>query len=105
MKDAPIPVKLDKTRHVAWSNAAVYRLGCIRLKPEGGYATLVTMLWASLVPDDAMAFPTPEHLARFVPPERGEEFAAVINKLLEKDTDPKNADGSTQSPSPASSLD
>lgn len=107
---APIPVKLDRERHVAWSNAALYRASLIALPPQRNFGHLVQMLWMCLVPDDATAFPTPEHVASHIDPaneERVKELWAVYEKLTarpkSKEAAEKNADGSTPSPSPSSS--
>ena len=107
MKDAPIPVKLDRERHVAWSNSTIYRLSLLTLKPSGTYALIVQIIWAALVPDDCAAFPSPEHLAEFMPLERSGEFLEIVAKLKpkpkNKEAEEKNGSGSTGSPSPASS--
>lgn len=107
MKATPLTVTLDRARRVLWSNSAIYRMSCIKLHPEGGYGTLVAMIWACLHPDDAGAFPSPEHVALHLPADNEEritEAGEVVRKLMESRA-PKNADGSTPQPSPASSLD
>lgn len=109
MRNAPIPVKLDRERHVAWSNATLYRLGLLTLQPQTSYGLIVQIIWACLVPDDARVFPTPEHLADFMPTNRAEEFMEVVAKLTPKQPAPKSEEaakndaGSTGSPSPLSS--
>jgi hypothetical protein len=102
--NTPIPVKLDRKRFVSWSNSAKYRLSLVTLHPQKTYGLIVQMIWACLVPDDAKAFPTPEHLAEFMPVERAEEFSEIVSKLYPKPKKPaekeseeeaKNAVGST----------
>jgi hypothetical protein len=103
----PITVTLDRKRKFQWSNAARYRVGCLKLKPDGSYATLVATLWACLVPDDARDFASPEHLALILPDDRLEEFAELCSRLVDqmKGPEEKNGDGSTPAPSPASSSE
>ena len=104
MINAPIPVKLDRVRHVAWSNAAIYRLSLLTLQPQGTYGLIVQIIWACLVPGDASAFTTPEHIAEFLPVERAEELLEIVSKLMPKkkksgepetEAEAKNAVGST----------
>lgn len=106
-----ILVTLDRRRAIAWSNRARYRLGTIKPVPSledlndvrTSYSALVGFLWAMLA-DRPEEFATPEALAEHVAPERLAEYVeALANAINAAGDSPKNANGSTQSPSPASS--
>ncbi len=101
-----VTVKLaGRDRTFSWGNSAIYRYGCITLRPKGGYATVVAMLWASLVPKDAIDYPSPEHFAEVVPMDQAAElYEQVIGEILpDKEDIEKNGGGSTPRPTPSSS--
>lgn len=111
MKPVTAMVPLDRSRAISWSNRARYRLGTLAQPPQfthlndaaRAYTALCAYLWAMLAdrPED---FITPEALAEHVDPEKLGDYIKAIGETLGVGADsPKNALGSTQSPSPASS--
>jgi len=73
-----IPIQLDRTRHLQFTQRALFRMGSLPApfefedlsKPRKSYAALVAWLWACLSPADAADFPGPEDLAALIAPDR-----------------------------------
>lgn len=107
MSDLPdqpsVTIKIaGRDRTFQWGNAAIYRLGCITMRPKGDYATVIAMLWATLVPADAADFPTPESLTTVISQkDAGRIYDEVIPKI-KPDKSP-NENGSKTRRSPSSS--
>jgi hypothetical protein len=111
MAQPKITVTLDRERRIAWSNRAIYRLGSLARPPslrdltDGRKVVSATMafIWAMLV-DGAEDFASPEEVAEHVNIEAAHSYVEkVIAAIPKKDDERKNDDGSTPSPSPASS--
>ncbi len=76
-----VPIN-GRPRTFKWGNNAIYRLGCITMRPKGDYATVIALLWASLVATDANDYPTPESLTEHVSQEdAGRLYDEVIAKI------------------------
>lgn len=68
------------------------------------YAALVAWVWACLAPEHHTDYPTPESLAPQITAERaGAAMKALGEAVQAAHPSPKNADGSTPKPLPASS--
>jgi hypothetical protein len=110
MAAAIITVALDRTRSIAWSNLAEYRLGSLAQPPlfndlrnaRKSYWAMVAFLWAMLAdrPED---FPTPETLAPHVNPDKPVDYVRAIAAAIKERVDEKNAPGSTSKRSRSSS--
>jgi hypothetical protein len=102
-------VMLDKPRRIRYSNRALCRhqtldkpLALSELsKPKRNFATLCQWLWACQTEDDALE--SPEALADVIDREKIGELIEALVDAITAETKPKNAEGSTPSPSPASS--
>ncbi len=102
-------VMLDKPRRIRYSNRALCRhqtlekpLSLAELgKPKHNFAALCQWLWACQIEDDALA--TPEDVAEVIDRERILDILQTLVDAITADNKPKNAEGSTPSPSPASS--
>ncbi len=95
---SPLPqtvkVVLDVERTLSWTESSIYRASCVQIEPKGDYANMVLMIWCALIPDDAAAFPTPEHLAVHLPPRKAAEVYLKLRPILPKEETPKNESGS-----------
>lgn len=107
-------VSLDRDRHVAFTQRALFRMGTLPApfefgdlsKPRKSYAALVAWTWACLVPEDAADFQSPEDLAAHIPAKSDVclKLASTLADAINAGTgEPKNAGGSTPASSPASS--
>jgi len=107
-------VILDQARRIRFSNRAIQRVGELPnplsltdLNKKGRQqAALMQWLWGCLVDEDAAAFATPADLADKLPcPLPEQKIKAMVRALYDaiELAQPKNADSSTPSPSPASS--
>lgn len=116
MNPSPTTVTLDRSRQIAFTQRALFRMGSLATpfefgdlqKPGKSYAALVAWLWACLVPADATDFPAPEDLAMHVPAKRDvcRQLAIALAEAVNAGTaesESKNAPGSTHGTSPASS--
>lgn len=113
MNAVEIAVTLDRERHIAFSQRALFRMGTLpspfdfddMQRPRKSYAALVAWLWACLVPADAADFASPEDLAAHVAPERDvcRKLAGALADAVNSGAHEKKASGSTPGPSPASS--
>ena len=103
-------VVIDRPRRIRFGNRALYRHGSLDKpigleqfsKPARRLAVLSQWLWACLADDDANAFASPEDLAEAIEGKDMAELVSALNAAIEL-AQPKNADSSTPSPSPASS--
>ncbi len=114
MTSQSFPVTLDRTRHICFTQRALFRMGSLEKpfefddmqKPRKSYAALVAWLWACLTPADAADFASPEDVAMHVPTDRDvcQKLASSLADAINAGaTSAKNAEGSTPGPSPASS--
>lgn len=111
---ARFKVQLDRERHIAFTQRALFRMGTLPTpfefgdlsKPRKSYAALVAWVWACLVQEDAIEFPSPEDLAVHIPSKTDAcmKLAAALAEAVNAGTsEPKNDHGSTHAPLPASS--